>query len=131
MISRIRLLGLLLLSMVGGACASAGTRRSVAQPCMGNDTIYVRADTSRGLQLPDNRSTPRLYFRRGGGATAFILIDTNGNVAVESVQTTGGFGAAEERQIQTAVGRWTFYAATLNGCAVRFRGVVTFSAALR
>jgi hypothetical protein len=91
----------------------------------------VRADTSRGLQLPENRSTPHLFFRRSGGATALILIGSDGHVTVESVETIGGFGTAEEGQIQSGVARWTFYPATLAGCAVRFRGPVTFGAKTR
>jgi len=110
------------------ACATAGPRapRTVTPACVGNDTIYVRADTVRGLRLPDNRSTPRLSFRRQGTATAIVVIDATGHVTVESVEVTGELGSTEDRRIRAALPRWTFYPATLGGCAVRFRGPVSW-----
>jgi len=93
--------------------------------------VYVRADTARGLRLPRNRSTPHILFERNGSATAITLIDTDGHVTVESVVMTGSFASRDERKIRSGMARWTFYPATLGGCAVRFRGPTTFRAEFR
>jgi len=122
------LFGLLALITACAARMSGGSSDALAAPCVGNDTVYIRADTALGLQLPRNRHTPRVALRKTGKAGAVVLIDQAGRVTIDTIMVTGELGPSDAREIRAIVSQWTFYPALLRGCAVRFRGPAIFSA---
>jgi hypothetical protein len=90
--------------------------------------VYTDADTTRGLIVATTRHSPPIFLGPDQGTTyARVTVETDGTLTVDTLYSSGRHDRTEQQTAKEGLAQWFWNPATLNGCAVRYRMLITIS----